>query len=177
MKISGLAVEALFAKIKAGFNTNLANVAPGYNIQPFTINFPATAYSPCTTSFILGKLPYTEIIKYGVTDLNKMSMFSGHSDNQTDEKPRDFSGLVTVGLHVHIAWRTSSTVQNFEAFGLAVHDAVCECTQPWRQGQTWGPGVTYDGRFICDPSVIEAPEGDGALRQVIPFQYTLRVDV
>jgi hypothetical protein len=178
MKISALPLEALLAKLRAGFNVNLEAVATSeYGVKPFRIDFPVTLYSPSTPSFIFGQIPPEDITDFGATNANKVTMFIPQAANQNFEKPRDFSGLVTVGLDFHLEWLSSDMKQNLEAVSLAVEDAFAETVQI-ATIQNWGVGVVYNGAFSCTRGAIAVPEkGQGSFRQLVAFRLSFQIDV
>ncbi len=178
MKISALPLEALLAKMTAGFNDALAAVAvPVYGVKPFSVDFPDTIYSENTSTFLFGKISPEDIDTFGPSGLTKFTMFIDLADNANFEKPRDFSGTVKVGLDCHIGHVTSNMRQNFNALSLAVEDAVAEVIQPYRQ-QNWGPGVIYNGGFTAIPGTVYVPvKGQGSLRQLLAFRLDFQVNV
>ena len=179
MKISARPLEALISKMRhstTGFNANLAAVASTYNVSPFTIDFPASPYVANTKSFLLGKIPPDEIIKYGVVSTNKLSMYVDRVDNQNLEKPRNFSGVVMVRMDFHLFWGSSDMKQNFECMSLAVEDAVSETIQAYTV-QNWGSSVVYNGAFSMMRGLIETPDGKGSLWQLLAFGLQFQIDV
>ena len=172
MKISGLPLEALLAKLRYGFNGNLQNVATAvYGVKPFTIDFPATAYSPNTKSFIMGQIPPDDIEDFGASNATKMTMFVVQSSNQ------NFSGNVQIGVDFHLSWVSSDLKQNVEVVSLAVEDAFAE-TIHLRSIQDWGAGVIYNGAFSAIRGSVVVPEkGQGSLRQLLAFRLGFQIDV
>lgn len=178
MKISALPLEALLAKMRSGFNANLEAVATSeYGIKPFRIDFPTSLYGPSTKSFFLGQIPPDDITNFGASNMTKLTMFVVQSNNLNYEKPRDFSGVVQVGMDFHLEWLSSDMKQNIETVSLAVEDAVVETIQVVTV-QDWGAGVIYNGAYSCIRGAVAVPEkGQGSLRQLLAFRFGFQIDV
>lgn len=181
MKISALPLEALLYKLSqsgTGFNDSLRSVAESeYNVKPFTIQWPGSLYESGTNSFVLGKVDPEDIDTFGTTGITKVTMFVDKADNQNFEKPRDFSGMVQIGLDFHLGYLSSDMRQNFEAMMLAVEDAVAQVIQPFSQ-QNWGAGVVYNGAFSAIRGMVYVPkQGQGAVRQLLAIRLAFFVSV
>lgn len=180
MKISGLALEVLLAKLKGvggmpGFNEVLANVAPIYRLKPYVIDFPEDAYSDSTPTFIFGQFDERNAPDMlGVTGVTLACMYVIRSSNENYEKPNDFSGVIPVGLDFHLGWKFSEMRQNFELMSLATEDAVAELLQPVGS-QNWGE-LVYDGKL----SAVRGPmmkDDQSSFRQKLAFRMTFQLDI
>jgi hypothetical protein len=172
MQISLNSLTAVFTKLKSTFNTALANACPNYGSEahPFTIDFPASVTSKPTVSFLFGKLTLSEIDDAGITKPTWFVLWTERVQDTNDEKMRDFAGNVIVGLDVYLYWKGGNVqTQNFEALSLATEDAVAECVQPYTM-QNWGPGVVYDGTFVCQRGNL-LKDDKGGFRQILSFRF------
>lgn len=180
MKISVLPLEALLFKLGAqatGFNDSLKSVQQQYNIKPYAIEWPVDPYHYGTDTFIFGKVPIDLIDSFGTVGLTKAAMFIDRTDNLNLEKPRDFSGVVNVGIDFHLGFLSSDMKQNFEALGLATEDAMAQVIQPYAQ-QNWGGGVVYNGSFVAARGAMDVPaKGQGAIRQLLAFRLQFMINV
>lgn len=180
MQISILPMNAIISKLgnaSTGFNQKLDDVALAtYGVPPFTISFPVDVKANPTTSFFFVQLDPEAILDSSLAKKDFMSLFIPSSDNQNFEKPRDFSGLVEVGLDVILSFLPEEMQKgNFESKHLAVEDAVTEVLQPTGQ-QNWGAGVVYNGEFNCQRSVL-IEGGSESWYQVMAWRFTFQVDI
>lgn len=179
MKISVLPMEALLSKLgsqSTGFNTRLSGVSGTYGIQPFKIEFPNNPYAAPTKSFLFGQLRKEDILESGIIKFPLVTMYVADSTNQNEEKPRDFSGVVRIGIDFFLSWlRGNVDKVNFEAMSMAVEDALAQVIQPW-DAQNWGAGVIYNGAFSLQRSPLEMA-GTESWLQVLGLRLAFQVDV
>jgi hypothetical protein len=175
MEFSALPLKALLYKLRAGFNTALSAAAATYQQEAYAIEFPDDIYSKNTLSFFRGKIHPEAIEAYGPSDATKMVMWVDVAQNQNNEKPRDFSGIVQVCLDVYLSWISNDPEQNMDSLSLMTEEAITDCIQGYTQ-QNWGPGVVYNGQFSCQRFAIQ-DVGQGSLQQLVSFKFVFQVDV
>lgn len=180
MRISALPLEACLVKLSdntTGFNARLRTCAPDYGIKPFAIAFPQTLLNNGTPSFVLGKMTPEMMAVHFPSAQTKMAMYVDQAQNQNIEKPRNFSGLVAIGIDLHLQWQLSDNSQLFEPYSLAVEDVMGDVLN-LANIQNWGAGVVYNGAFSIIRGPIAVPvDGQGSYRQLVGTRLTFEVSV
>lgn len=125
-QISARATAFLRTRLSARFNTLLAEVAPAYGVQPFTIDFNS---APKSLNFFLGELDPADLEKTTPYKLPCMCLYTKQSSNQHRAKMRAFSGTVRVNLDVVLSYRDGNAYVDFDALGHAVEDVINTITE------------------------------------------------
>jgi hypothetical protein len=179
MKISARPLEALLSKLRntsTGFNKQMSAKASGYQLKPWSLEFPTDLYSNNTKNFFLGQVNPEQISDQGAVGHNRGWMYVISADNQNYEKPNNFSGVVRVGLDFSLEWICSGINQNFETPSLLLEDVVSEVTQPFMD-QNWGIDVVYNGAFSCQRTMVDQNESGStlSLRQMVMFRMAFQL--
>lgn len=170
MKISAIVLEGILAKMKDTFNSTMEIVSPSYNLDPLLLEFPDTIYDENTLSVVLGKLPPTLIEEMGVTQLSKVCIYPDGIVNNNFEKPRDFSGVVQIGLDFYLEWAQGCIKQNFSTMYLLLEDVLLD-TFSLIEEQNYGPQIVYNGDFNLRPSPLQEGQ-QSSYRQLASLRMT-----
>lgn len=146
---SYLVRSVIEAKLAARFNTAYAEAAALYSAPPITFDFSASS-----VNFFKGRLGPDELEKSGTTfKYPLMFLYSRAGVQQNLQKFHRFSGVVRVGLDVHLSYKESQAIQNFEKGLDAVEQAVLN-TFNKEDAQSWPDTVVYNGLISFERSSL-----------------------
>ena len=164
--------RAVYDRLAANFNGNLASVASTYGID----DVPVIDWEPGSGSVFEGFLVPGDVTsiseiatRFGKRKLGVVLYVSGSQDNRT-VKGRSFSGAVIVNADFY--WMAlDGYQQSTEDVADAIEDAVNACMRPAiSTGVATGPTAMATRR---DPVAIE----DSGYMQRIPFEFRMEVTV
>jgi hypothetical protein len=133
-------VLARFSDGAKGFNARLAAVAGTYGITAFSIDFTSGS-----KSFFQAQVDPVMVEESTALGDRWMALYSVKIDDTNEQKGQTFSGPVTIGLDVHIYWKSSRIVFDMESVADAVQDAVVALMKD-QTTQNWGYETVFTGR-------------------------------
>ena len=166
------AVILRLADATDGLNARFAAIASAYGINDpskYSIDF-ATGSKQFFQGFLgPDDIESTTPLKYPL-----VCLYSAGSSNQNLQKFTRFSGVVTIGLDIHVTWRKSSAMQSFEDLGDAFEDSVIGLLNDPTWAASYGAPIAYNGEisFQKTPLVLEGENW----RQSLLFRLIFQVD-
>lgn len=160
------AVRARLADGTAGFNAQLAAIAGAYGITPFLVDVNRNLFE----SFVHpDAIEAASPVKGPVFCLYSMS-----SVNQNLNKFGLFSGVVTIGLDVHLSYSAGNTLKNADALADAVEDAMVRVFNAADWAGAYTEPLAYNGEIALQRRPLEM--AGQHWRQTLSFRLTFQVD-
>lgn len=164
-----VARRAIYDRLSATFNSNLASVAATYGIE----NVPEIDWTPGGPGVFEGFLVPSDVTsisaiatKFGDRKLG-LVLYVSASQDRRDVKFKSFSGVVTVNADFY--WMALDGYGSTEDVADAIEDAVNACFRPpISSGAATGPTSMTVRR---DPVAIE----NSGYMQRIPFEFSMGV--
>jgi hypothetical protein len=168
--IARSAVLARLASTTTGFNPSYAASLSNYPGTPsMTIDFTTGAKS---LNFFLARIDVEDIVETATSKFPIMCLWQGPGSNGNTQKFTRFSGLVRVGIDVHLSYKTSQALRNYEAWPDAVVDTVITVMHN-PDTQDWGYNLVYNGQLSYESQKLR--RGAENWLQTVYFQTTFEV--
>lgn len=160
-------VKTRLAAVSDGFNVTLAALASTYSITPFSITFGANSRNFFQGQINPRQLEETSSIKYPL-----MTLYSLRIDDDNEQKFQLFSGLVQIGIDVHVDWKSGNAIPDFELMGDAIEDAIVQIMNR-TSNQAWDFETVYNGNVSCTRYPLQLAAG--SWRQTLRFGLKFEV--
>lgn len=144
--------QARLASVTLGFNPNYAATASNYPGAPATMGIDFTTGAK-SLNFFQGKLRIEDILETGTSKFPLMAIYAIAGANNNRQKFQKFSGLVRVGIDVHLSYNSSQALRTYEAWPDAVEDAMI-VTFNQSVNQNWPSNIAYNGELSFDRGTV-----------------------